>query len=85
MSKKQFGVLILSVMISLQILAADKLYTVMSVGYSDLEFTQESNKGLGYKMAIGYQFDPQWYVEAVGNMLLHTIVDQIDNRCPSYS
>jgi hypothetical protein len=70
-SKKQFGVLILSVMVSLQILAADKLYTVISFGYSGLEFTQESNKGLGYKMAIGYQFDPQWYVEAGYQQLIH--------------
>jgi hypothetical protein len=70
-SKKQFGVLILSVMVSSQILAADKLYTVISFGYSGLEFTQESNKGLGYKMAIGYQFDPQWYVEAGYQQLIH--------------
>lgn len=58
-------------MVSLQISAADKLYTIFSVGYTDLEFTQESNKGLGYKMAIGYQFDPQWYVEVGYQQLIH--------------
>lgn len=63
-SKKQIGLFILSCMISLQSFAADFLYTVFSVGYSDVEFIQDSNKGLGYKMALGYQIAPQWYVEA---------------------
>ncbi len=56
---------------SLHSLAADNLYTVFSVGYSDLEFTEEANKGLGYKMAFGYQFNPQWYVEAGYQQLIH--------------
>ena len=58
-------------MFSLQTLAANNLYTVFSVGYSDLEFIQESNEGFGYKMALGYQFDPQWYVEAGYQQLIH--------------
>ena len=71
MSKKQIGVLVLSWILSLQTLAADNLYTVFSVGYSDVEFDQDSNKGLGYKMAFGYQIDPQWYVEAGYQQLIH--------------
>jgi outer membrane autotransporter protein len=70
-SKKQIGMLILSCMVSLQALAADYLYTVFSVGYSDVEFTQDSNEGFGYKMTIGYQFDPQWYVEVGYQQLVH--------------
>jgi hypothetical protein len=70
-SKKQIGVLVLSWILSLQTLAADNLYTVFSVGYSDVEFDQDSNKGLGYKMAFGYQIDPQWYVEAGYQQLIH--------------
>jgi hypothetical protein len=58
-------------MVSLQTLAADNLYTVFSLGYSDVEFTQDSNEGVGYKMAFGYQIDPQWYVEAGYQQLIH--------------
>jgi hypothetical protein len=50
-------------MVSLQTLAANNLYSIFSVGYSDFEFIQKSNKGLGYKMALGHQFAPKWYVE----------------------
>ena len=71
MLKKQIGILVISCIVSLQTLAADNVYTVFSVGYSDVEFIQDSNKGFGYKMAIGYQFDPQWYVEAGYQSLIH--------------
>ena len=64
MLKKQIGILVLSWTVSLQTLAADNLYSVFSVGYSDVEFIQDANHGVGYKMAFGYQIDPQWYVEA---------------------
>jgi outer membrane autotransporter protein len=75
-SKKKIGLLVVSVLVinmivSFQTLASEKYYTIFSIGYSDLEFTQESNKGLGYKLAIGYQFDPQWYVEAGYQQLIH--------------
>jgi hypothetical protein len=69
--KKQIGVLVLSCLVSIQTFAADNLYTVLSVGYSDMEFSQNSNEGFGYKMAFGYQIDPQWYVEAGYQQLLH--------------
>lgn len=58
-------------MVSIQTLAADNLYTVFSVGYSDVEFIEDSNEGFGYKMAFGYQIDPQWYVEAGYQQLIH--------------
>lgn len=61
----------LSWMVSLQTLAADNLYTIFSIGYSDIEFSEDSNEGFGYKMAFGYQFDPQWYVEAGYQQLIH--------------
>jgi len=70
-SKKQVCLLVLSWMVSLQMLAADNLYTVFSIGYSDVEFIQGANKGFGYKMAFGYQIDPQWYVEAGYQQLIH--------------
>lgn len=65
------SVFVLSWMVSVQTLAADNLYTVFSVGYSNVEFTQDSNEGFGYKMAFGYQIDPQWYVEAGYQQLVH--------------
>lgn len=71
MLKKQISILILCCIFSLQILAADNVYTLFSVGYSDVDFIQDSNKGFGYKMAIGYQFDPQWYVEVGYQSLIH--------------
>ncbi|WP_339723908.1 outer membrane beta-barrel protein [uncultured Paraglaciecola sp.] len=71
MLKKQFCLLVLSCLVSLQTMAADNLYSVFSIGYSDVEFIQDSNKGVGYKMAFGYQFDPQWYVEAGYQQLIH--------------
>ncbi|MEP1446326.1 MAG: outer membrane beta-barrel protein [Paraglaciecola sp.] len=71
MSKKQICVLVFSWIVSIQTLAADNLYTVFSVGYSDVDFIQDSNKGLGYKIAFGYQFDPQWYLEAGYQLLIH--------------
>nr|WP_252732297.1 outer membrane beta-barrel protein [Paraglaciecola arctica] len=61
----------MSWIVSIQTLAADNLYSVFSVGYSDVEFIQDSNKGLGYKIAFGYQFEPQWYVEAGYQLLVH--------------
>lgn len=77
-SKKQIGVLVLSCLVSLQSLAADNLYSVFSVGYSDVELIEDSNKGFGYKMAFGYQIDPQWYVEAGYQQLIHNTLYSTD-------
>jgi hypothetical protein len=65
-------------MVSVQALAAEELYTVFSVGYSDVEFSQDSNEGFGYKMTFGYQFDPQWYVEAGYQQLIHDKLHSAD-------
>jgi hypothetical protein len=69
--KKQIVLIIISCLAQWQALAADKLYTVFSLGYSDVEYVDESNEGVGYKIAFGYQFDPQWYVEAGYQQLIH--------------
>lgn len=71
MFRKQIGLYLLVGLISFKSLAADNLYTAFSLGYSDIEFAESSNEGVGYKMAIGYQFDPQWYVEAGYQQLIH--------------
>jgi hypothetical protein len=58
-------------MINMQVLAADNLYSVLSLGYADVELSEESNQGLSYKLGFGYQFDPQWYVEVGYQQLIH--------------
>lgn len=78
MLKKQIGILILSWTVSAQTLAANNLYTVFSVGYSDVKFIEKLDKKLGYKMAFGYQFDPQWYVEAGYQKLIHNSLYSTD-------
>jgi hypothetical protein len=57
--------------ISLQAKAADNLYTVFSLGYSDVEFNSQDSDGLGYKLTIGYQVAPQWYLEMGYQQLVH--------------
>lgn len=71
MFKKQIGLLMLACMINVQCLAADNLYGVVSLGYTDIELSEDANQGLGYKLGFGYQFDPQWYLEAGYQQLIH--------------
>ena len=61
---KKCGLAIAGCLFSLQALAADKTYTIFSLGFTDLEYSEQETNGLGYKLGIGYQFHPQWYVEA---------------------
>ena len=58
-------------MVSVQTLAANNLYIVFSVGYSDVEFIQEPDKNLGYIMLLVISLTPQWYVEAGYQQLIH--------------
>ena len=39
-------------------------YGLLSVGYSDVDLGNVSDKSASYGAAFGYQFHPQWYVEA---------------------
>lgn len=39
-------------------------YGLLSVGYSDVDLGNISDKSASYGVAFGYQFAPQWYVEA---------------------
>lgn len=64
--------------ISLQALAVDNLYTVFSLGYSDVELTQQDSDGLGYKLTMGYQVSPQWYLEVGYQQLVHDDLYVID-------
>lgn len=44
-------------------IAADNLYGVFNLGYSDAEFAMSDGKSATYKLGVGYQFDRQWYAE----------------------
>jgi outer membrane protein W len=44
-------------------IAADNVYGVFSLGYSDAEFAMSEGKNTAYKLGVGYQFDRQWYAE----------------------
>lgn len=46
-----------------QVLATDKMYGVISGGYTDSEFDLTKADGASYKFAVGYQFHRQWYLE----------------------
>ncbi|MEP2652718.1 MAG: hypothetical protein ABJH06_12085 [Paraglaciecola sp.] len=61
---KRFGVALLGGIFCCQGIAADRLYSVFSLGVTNLEIAKSSNQNLAYKFGFGYQFHPQWYVEA---------------------
>lgn len=46
-----------------QAYATEKMYGALGVSYSDTEFNHQDGDGVGYSLAVGHQFDPQWYVE----------------------
>lgn len=48
---------------SANLLAAEDLYGVVSLGYSDSDFAVEHPQNAGYKLTLGYQVDRQWYAE----------------------
>ena len=50
---------------TVNLLAAENLYGVASLGYSDFDsdFAVEQPENAGYKLTLGYQVDRQWYVE----------------------
>jgi len=41
----------------------ERMYGVVSTGYSDTEFSQRAEESFGYKILLGHQFHPKWYVE----------------------
>jgi hypothetical protein len=68
---KKISLLTLSILFNLQTFAAEKTYTFFSLGFSDLEYSQQETDGLGYKLGIGYQFHSQWYIEGGYQQLLN--------------
>ncbi|MCF2949813.1 porin family protein [Paraglaciecola aquimarina] len=60
---KKIGLLLATSLFALQTASAERTYTVFSLGFSELEYAQQETDGMGYKLGVGYQFHPQWYVE----------------------
>ncbi|MFT2090539.1 hypothetical protein [Paraglaciecola sp. 2405UD69-4] len=40
------------------------MYSIFSLGVSELEVAQDESQNLTYKIALGYEFHRKWYVEA---------------------
>ncbi|MEW9799688.1 outer membrane beta-barrel protein [Alteromonas sp. CYL-A6] len=51
-------------LVSLSASATEKMYAVAGVAFNDMDFSEQDESGVGYTLAIGHQFHPQWYVEA---------------------
>lgn len=43
--------------------ATDKMYGIISGGFTDVEFDSTKVDGGSYKFGVGYQFSRQWYLE----------------------
>ena len=63
MINKLFSAAVLFSICLTRVYAADNLYGVFSLGYADAEYSVNESQGGAYKLAVGYQFDPQWYAE----------------------
>ncbi|MGJ8680292.1 outer membrane beta-barrel protein [Paraglaciecola sp.] len=68
---KKLGLLVAASLMGFQVSAAEKTYTVFSLGFSELEYAQQETDGMGYKLGIGYQIHPQWYIETGYQQLMN--------------
>lgn len=68
---KKIGLVITAWLVSMQLMAAENTYTIFSLGYSDIDYSEEQAEGVGYKLGLGYQIAPQWYVEMGYQQLLN--------------
>ncbi|MCU7555602.1 porin family protein [Alteromonas sp. ASW11-19] len=58
--------------------ATEKMYGIAGGSFTDLEYSQQGEKGAGFTLAVGHQFHPQWYVEAGYNQLIDETTDTGD-------
>ena len=59
-----------------QVTATENLYTVVSTGYGKTEMLDSSSNDFTYKLAVGYQVDRQWYLEAGLQKLVSDSLDE---------
>lgn len=62
-------------LLALPTLATERMYGVAGGSFTDLEYSQQDDKGAGFSLAVGHQFHPQWYVEAGYNQLVDETTD----------
>jgi hypothetical protein len=62
-NKKSFFMMISLCVFTVELIAAEDIYGVVSLGYSDSDFEVEQPNNAGYKLTLGYQVDRQWYAE----------------------
>jgi hypothetical protein len=53
----------IGLIISSAAFANDDMYGVATIGFTKTNFAQQGADGATYKLALGYEFDPQWYAE----------------------
>ena len=46
-----------------QLSATENMYATVSAGYAKTEMLDSDNNNISYKLAVGHQFDRQWYLE----------------------
>lgn len=68
---KRIGLLVVGIFFSVQVLSAERNYAIFSLGFSDLEYSAQETDGMAYKLGIGHQFHPQWYIEAGYQQLIN--------------
>jgi hypothetical protein len=62
-NKKYFFSTIALCFFTFNLIAAEDIYGVVSLGYSNSEFAVEQPNNTSYKLTLGYQVDRQWYAE----------------------
>lgn len=68
---KRISLLVIGIVFSAQVISAERNYAIFSLGFSDLEYSSQETDGMAYKLGIGHQFHPQWYVEAGYQQLIN--------------
>ena len=63
--------------------AVEKMYGVISAGYSDAEFHNRQEESFGYRILLGHQFHPQWYVET-GYLKLSSVESEMNSKTPNF-
>ncbi|MFC3093017.1 hypothetical protein DRW07_02210 [Alteromonas sediminis] len=59
----KLAALALTMSCAMSVSATERMYGVVGLGYADSEIANSSTSDLSYRLALGHQFDRQWYVE----------------------
>jgi hypothetical protein len=60
---QKLGIATLLLSATTAVSATERMYGVISAGYADSEFAQYSAGSPAYKLALGHEIHPQWYIE----------------------